>query len=336
MGFLVRRYSLANQDGGATQIAYLIGWRQDQSNGALFYDTVTQARAVVHGDDFLLLGDEDDVKAMDETKVSRHMDNLMRALGARWDQSEGIGLPISRHARGAEKKQRDRHRASRVHYIGANASQFQEGRQVPTLPPVPSERLPETELARQAHSHGGRRLCGRPSVKEEHYRSSNLPRLTLCQNPEQLAIRSQLVTAACLSSGQVEHYEIVKAMAMGFLMKSFLADFGIDVGMLVRGAVQEGVEFFSDSCQKHAHATVEAVNTAHNVADALTKPVEQQTSETQVIAVGGVQRYAHLSSSAQVAQRPKREREYWGALAFRGKGSVGHSHIATTTVVAEV
>eukprot|EP00971_Amphidinium_carterae_P225701 4476309-Amphidinium_carterae.3 len=42
-------------------------WKQGQSNGALFYDTVTQAKTVVHGDDFLLLGDKDDVKKMDET-----------------------------------------------------------------------------------------------------------------------------------------------------------------------------------------------------------------------------------------------------------------------------
>eukprot|EP00971_Amphidinium_carterae_P349043 6490815-Amphidinium_carterae.2 len=36
-------------------------------------------------------------------------------------------------------------------------------------------------------------------------------------------------------------------MAMGCLMKSLLADFGIEVGTLVRGAMQEGVEVFSDS-----------------------------------------------------------------------------------------
>eukprot|EP00971_Amphidinium_carterae_P350127 6491397-Amphidinium_carterae.1 len=47
-------------------------WKQGDSNGALFYDTVSQARAVVHGDDFLLLGDDDDVRAMDETLKSRY------------------------------------------------------------------------------------------------------------------------------------------------------------------------------------------------------------------------------------------------------------------------
>eukprot|EP00971_Amphidinium_carterae_P207321 4113361-Amphidinium_carterae.2 len=47
-------------------------WRQGASNGALFYDTVSQARAVVHGDDFLLLGDDDDVRAMDEILKSRY------------------------------------------------------------------------------------------------------------------------------------------------------------------------------------------------------------------------------------------------------------------------
>eukprot|EP00971_Amphidinium_carterae_P141680 2806772-Amphidinium_carterae.3 len=47
-------------------------WKQGQSNGALFYDTVTQSRAVAHGDGFLLLGDDDDVKRMDETLRSRY------------------------------------------------------------------------------------------------------------------------------------------------------------------------------------------------------------------------------------------------------------------------
>eukprot|EP00971_Amphidinium_carterae_P029482 580546-Amphidinium_carterae.1 len=82
-------------------------------------------------------------------------------------------------------------------------------------------------------------------------------------------------------------------------MKSLLEDFGLTVGALIKESMQEGVEIFSDSSaarafaqrkglgrQKHFHvrwlwvqdkvlakeATVESVNTAVNVADALTKP----------------------------------------------------------------
>eukprot|EP00971_Amphidinium_carterae_P349060 6490826-Amphidinium_carterae.1 len=47
-------------------------WKQGDSYGALFYETTTQARAVVHGDDFLLRGNNDDVKRMDETLRSRY------------------------------------------------------------------------------------------------------------------------------------------------------------------------------------------------------------------------------------------------------------------------
>eukprot|EP00971_Amphidinium_carterae_P350128 6491397-Amphidinium_carterae.2 len=98
-------------------------------------------------------------------------------------------------------------------------------------------------------------------------------------------------------------------MAMGFLMKSVLADFGIAVGTLVRGSVQDGVEvFFSNSSaarafaqrkglgrQKHVHvqdkvlakeATVESVNTAVNVADALTKPVASSTMDRHLRSMG--------------------------------------------------
>eukprot|EP00971_Amphidinium_carterae_P312727 6215448-Amphidinium_carterae.3 len=91
-------------------------------------------------------------------------------------------------------------------------------------------------------------------------------------------------------------------MAMGFLMKSLLADFGIAaVGTLVKGAVQEGVEVFSDSSAARAfaqckgrvqdkvlakEATVEAVNTAVNVADALTKPVASTTMNRRLSSMG--------------------------------------------------
>eukprot|EP00971_Amphidinium_carterae_P266240 5281049-Amphidinium_carterae.1 len=34
-------------------------WKQGDSHGALFYETTTQAIAVVHSNDFLLLGDDD-------------------------------------------------------------------------------------------------------------------------------------------------------------------------------------------------------------------------------------------------------------------------------------
>eukprot|EP00971_Amphidinium_carterae_P081534 1613074-Amphidinium_carterae.1 len=43
-------------------------------------------------------------------------------------------------------------------------------------------------------------------------------------------------------------------MSMGFMMKSLLADFGIAVGTLVKGEVQEGVEVFSDSSAARAFA----------------------------------------------------------------------------------
>eukprot|EP00971_Amphidinium_carterae_P030006 590169-Amphidinium_carterae.1 len=53
-------------------------------------------------------------------------------------------------------------------------------------------------------------------------------------------------------------------MAMGFSMKSLLADFGIVVGTLVKESMKEGIEIFSDSSatfaqrkglgrQKHVH-----------------------------------------------------------------------------------
>eukprot|EP00971_Amphidinium_carterae_P073836 1460022-Amphidinium_carterae.1 len=104
--------------------------------------------------------------------------------------------------------------------------------------------------------------------------------------------QSNLQSTVSLSSGEAEYYGIVKAMAMGFLMKSLLADFGLAVRALVKGAVQEGVEVFSVSSaarafaqrkglgrQQHVHvrwlwvqdkvlgkeATVEAVNTAFSV-----------------------------------------------------------------------
>eukprot|EP00971_Amphidinium_carterae_P197465 3918966-Amphidinium_carterae.1 len=102
-------------------------------------------------------------------------------------------------------------------------------------------------------------------------------------------------------------------MAMGFLMKSLLADFGLAVGALVKGEVQEGVEVFSDSSaarafaqrkglgrQKHVHvrwlwvqdkvlakeATLEPVNTAVNVADTLTKPVASTTMNRHLRSMG--------------------------------------------------
>eukprot|EP00971_Amphidinium_carterae_P163496 3242060-Amphidinium_carterae.1 len=102
-------------------------------------------------------------------------------------------------------------------------------------------------------------------------------------------------------------------MAMGFLMKSLLADFGIAVGTLIKGAVQEGVEVRSDPSaarafaqrkglgrQKHVHvrwlwvqdkvlakkATVESVNTAVNVADALTNPVASSTMNRHLKSMG--------------------------------------------------
>eukprot|EP00971_Amphidinium_carterae_P340546 6478961-Amphidinium_carterae.2 len=42
-----------------------------------------------------------------------------------------------------------------------------------------------------------------------------------------------------LSPGQPEYYGIVKAMAMGFVMRSRLAVIGIELGALVRGALQD-------------------------------------------------------------------------------------------------
>eukprot|EP00971_Amphidinium_carterae_P037420 735870-Amphidinium_carterae.1 len=92
-------------------------------------------------------------------------------------------------------------------------------------------------------------------------------------------------------------------MSMGFLMKSLLADFGIAVGTLVKGALQEGVEVFSDSSaarvfaqrkglgrQKHvtARPCTMAVGTrqAVNVADALTKPVASTTMNRQLKSMG--------------------------------------------------
>eukprot|EP00971_Amphidinium_carterae_P114845 2274653-Amphidinium_carterae.2 len=62
--------------------------------------------------------------------------------------------------------------------------------------------------------------------------------------------QSNLQSSVSLSSGEAEYYGTVKAMEMGFLMKSLLADFGIAVGTLVRGAVQEGVES-SQTPQQH-------------------------------------------------------------------------------------
>eukprot|EP00971_Amphidinium_carterae_P039032 767280-Amphidinium_carterae.1 len=47
-------------------------WKQGDSNGALFYDTVIEAKADVHGDDFLMLADDEDIQAMDDVLKSRY------------------------------------------------------------------------------------------------------------------------------------------------------------------------------------------------------------------------------------------------------------------------
>eukprot|EP00971_Amphidinium_carterae_P120069 2378480-Amphidinium_carterae.2 len=61
-----------------------------QSNGALFYDTVTQARAVVRGDDFLVLGDDDNVKRMGETLRSRYDCKSGGVLGPEPEDDTGV------------------------------------------------------------------------------------------------------------------------------------------------------------------------------------------------------------------------------------------------------
>eukprot|EP00971_Amphidinium_carterae_P199491 3959076-Amphidinium_carterae.3 len=58
-------------------------WKQGDSNGALFYDTVSQARAVMQRDNLLLLGDEDDILKLDETLRSRS--SLSLRLQVRWE-----------------------------------------------------------------------------------------------------------------------------------------------------------------------------------------------------------------------------------------------------------
>eukprot|EP00971_Amphidinium_carterae_P228877 4540330-Amphidinium_carterae.2 len=94
-------------------------------------------------------------------------------------------------------------------------------------------------------------------------------------------------------------------MAMGFLKRSLVADFGIEVGTLVRGAVQEIVLRLLSSTSfcptqrtgttetrprevavgagqrafQRSNSTVEAVNTALNMADALRKPVPAEHND---------------------------------------------------------
>eukprot|EP00971_Amphidinium_carterae_P302869 6017877-Amphidinium_carterae.3 len=124
-------------------------------------------------------------------------------------------------------------------------------------------------------------------------------------------------------------------MSMDFLMKSLLADFGIAVGTLVKGELQEGVEVFSDSSSKSfrteertwtskarpcllaKEATVESVNTAVNVADALTKPVANATMNRHLKSMGfefrqawsGLHRRKRSSTSPQVRIKGQSESE---------------------------
>eukprot|EP00971_Amphidinium_carterae_P071864 1421435-Amphidinium_carterae.1 len=100
-----------------------------------------------------------------------------------------------------------------------------------------------------SHGHRGYRLCGRPDFEEEHYWSGDFPWRSLHQNGDRT--QSNLQSTVSLSSGEAEYYGIVKAKAMGCMMKSLLADFGIEV---VRGAMQEGVQVFSDSSAARAFA----------------------------------------------------------------------------------
>ena len=50
-----------------TQTLIQAGWKRGRSNGAVFYHPVLDARVLVHGDDFLCLGDEAAQEALDKT-----------------------------------------------------------------------------------------------------------------------------------------------------------------------------------------------------------------------------------------------------------------------------
>eukprot|EP00971_Amphidinium_carterae_P198385 3937343-Amphidinium_carterae.1 len=58
---------------------------------------------------------------------------------------------------------------------------------VPSQPQVPREHVPQADVARQGHCSGRHGLCWSPNYKEEHYRCSNFHRVSLRENPEQLA-----------------------------------------------------------------------------------------------------------------------------------------------------
>eukprot|EP00971_Amphidinium_carterae_P116299 2303860-Amphidinium_carterae.1 len=190
---------------------------------------------------------------------------------------------------------------------GVQPCRLEAGRQIPTQPQVRGERLQQTELARQGHSHGGHRNW-RPGDKKE--RSG----VATFLGSHCVKTQRYLQSTGSLSSGEAEYYGIVKAMAM--------------VGTLARGAVQEGVEVFSDSSaarafaqrkglgrQKHVHvrwlwvqdkvlakeATVEALNTAVNVADALTKPVASTMMNRRLKSMG----FDFRQSWSTLHRRPK-------------------------------
>eukprot|EP00971_Amphidinium_carterae_P148436 2942782-Amphidinium_carterae.1 len=145
-------------------------------------------------------------------------------------------------------------------------------RQIPAQPQVPGERLQQTELARQGHSHGGHETRATFSPR------SDCP-------PEKLS-----TTGACR-----------------------LWDSSGNIGQRSRARGSRGLEDFSDSSaarafaqckglgrQKHVHvrwlwvqdqvlakeATVDAVNTAVNVADALTKPLASTTMSRHLKSMG--------------------------------------------------
>eukprot|EP00971_Amphidinium_carterae_P050953 1003206-Amphidinium_carterae.1 len=80
----------------------------------------------------------------------------------------------------------------------------------------------QTELARQGHCHRGHRLYAGDRVN----RKSTIGAATFFGS-HCLKTQSNLQTTVSLSSGEAEYYGVVKAMAMGFSMKSLLADFGI-------------------------------------------------------------------------------------------------------------
>eukprot|EP00971_Amphidinium_carterae_P228876 4540330-Amphidinium_carterae.1 len=140
----------------------------------------------------------------------RHLDCLMRDLGLDWIKVKALDCPSVKV--GMQEVQR---RTEETALEPAECTRYRSGvmgiaylsldrpdlahavkclsrhMQKPTHSNLAD--LKKTELTRQGHSYSGHGLCGRPGGEKEHYGSGKIPRLTLRQNPKQLAIHSQLV-----------------------------------------------------------------------------------------------------------------------------------------------